>query len=496
MGVSLLGLVSFQLYWINNAIKVSEERFKQDVHEALNIVVAKLEKQEALFTIQNSFETSLDLSVLDSISLDTLEFIERKSKHQVIREAGDLEQLVADSDITWSIDEPAFDLEIKRIKTKADSLKEKGRLESKSEMVTLVLDQLLTGKRKLTNRLDPDQLDSLLHLEFTNKGIYLNYDYGVLEQDTDTLIYANQTANQIKLARTDLRVTLFPNDIIGNINYLLVHFPSQRGYLVKKIWITLATAVLLILIIVACFTYAIMTILKQKKLSEIKSDFINNMTHEFKTPISTVSLACEALQDQQVSGQSDLLQRYLKVIGEENKRLGRQVEKVLQIASLEKEDFKLKMEQVNVHQTISKALENISLQVDKKGGQVTTDLKARQPMIEADDHHLTNIIYNLLDNATKYTTKHPRINITTLDTAKGILIRIIDNGIGMTKEVMQRIFDKFYRKPTGNLHDVKGFGLGLVYVKTMVEAHGGRIEVKSELDKGSIFEIFLPHNHE
>ena len=407
MGISLLGLVSFQLYWINNAINIGEERFKRDVHEAMNIVVAKLEKQEALFTIQNSFETSLDLNVLDSISLDTLKFIERKSRHQVIREAGELEQLVTDSDLTWSIDEPAFDLEIKRIKTKADSLKGKDRLESKSEMVTLVLDQLLTGKRKLSNRLDPRQLDSLLSLEFANKGIDLSYDYGVLDQENDTLIYANSPENVVKLAGSDLKVTLFPNDIIGNINYLLVHFPSQQSYLVKKIWVTLAAGVLLILIIVACFAYAIFTILKQKKLSEIKSDFINNMTHEFKTPIATVSLACEALQDKQVRDAGDLLKRYLKVIDDENKRLGRQVEKVLQIATLEKEDFRLKMEQVDVHHTISKALENISLQIDKKGGQVTTDLQASKPMIEADDHHLTNIIYNLLDNATKYTIQRP-----------------------------------------------------------------------------------------
>ena len=200
------------------------------------------------------------------------------------------------------------------------------------------------------------------------------------------------------------------------------------------------------------------------------------------------------MQDQSISTSPGTLTRYLNIIEVENQRLSRQVEKVLQIASLEKEDFKLKIEELDVHRTIEKALENIVLQVEKKGGQITTDFRATDKVIPADEHHLTNIIYNLLDNANKYSDKPPEINITTEnELGKGICIRVIDNGIGMTKEVLSRIFDKFYRKPTGNLHDVKGFGLGLAYVKALIEAHGGNINVKSSSGKGSIFEIFLPN---
>jgi len=515
MAVSLVGLVSFQLYWINSSLIISEERFKQDVHQALNNVVAKLEQQEALFTISNSFETSFDLNALDSISFDTLKLIDRSLSSDLLRRRDSL-SATGQSDLQISIEKDGFkldfeqqnqlkarsigpaaerdiELEIRQIQQKADSIKERSKLENKSEMVTIILDELLTGKRKLANRFQPPQLDSLLNLEFANQGIDIEYYYGVLGQDGDSLIYVEEAGAIQDLMKSELRVTLFPNDIIGNINYLIVHFPEQRLYLIRKTWLTLIMALVLISIVVFCFSYAIFTIIRQKKLSTVKNDFINNMTHEFKTPISTIALATEALQDHSVVQSPGVRERYLKIIDTENQRLSRQVEKVLQIASLEKEDFELKIEKVDVHKTIEKALQNIALQVEKKGGSITTDFRASEVLIPADEHHLTNIIYNLLDNANKYTTKPPQISITTSDDpGRGIWIRIIDNGIGMTKDVVSRIFDKFYRKPTGNLHDVKGFGLGLSYVKTLVEAHGGIIDVKSAIGKGSVFEIFLP----
>ena len=216
------------------------------------------------------------------------------------------------------------------------------------------------------------------------------------------------------------------------------------------------------------------------------------MTHEFKTPISTVSLACEALRDKQINYAEGMRERYLSIIHDENKRLGMQVEKVLQMAVIERKDFELKLETVNVHQIIEKALENVTIQVSKKGGRISKELSAINQTITADQMHLTNIIYNLLDNATKYSNNEPIIKVTTIDSAHGIFIKIIDKGIGMSKDVVNLIFEKFYRVPTGNLHDVKGFGLGLAYVKNMVEAHGGDIKVNSELEKGSEFTLYFP----
>ncbi len=512
MGISMIGLVSFQLYWINNALAINEEQFTQDVHQALNRVVSMLEKQEALFTIRNSFETSFDLNDLDTLSYDTLTLVDRLPRLRVtpdsisqgrsnlevsVEQEGfrlDLEQENTLKARSVGDDNQNITLEIKKIQQKADSIKEKLKLENKSEMVTIILDELLTGKRKFNNRFLPEQLDSLLRMELSNQGINIPYQYGVQDDRRDSMVYASVGYDETLLLNSELRVKLFPNDIIGDPNFLMVYFPGQREYLIMKIWIPLALAAFLILVVIACFGYAIFTIVRQKKLSVMKNDFINNMTHEFKTPISTISLATEALQDEALVSNQEITNRYLKIIDVENQRLSRQVEKVLQIASLDKEDFKLKIESVDVHKTIEKALQNIALQVEKKGGQITTDFKATKQVIPADEHHLTNIIYNLLDNANKYTTDPPNINISTNDApGKGIWIRIIDNGIGMTKEVMNRIFDKFYRKPTGNLHDVKGFGLGLAYVKTLIEAHGGDIHVESASGKGSIFEIFLPN---
>jgi two-component system phosphate regulon sensor histidine kinase PhoR len=231
--------------------------------------------------------------------------------------------------------------------------------------------------------------------------------------------------------------------------------------------------------------------LRQKKLADIKNDFINNMTHEFKTPISTISLAVEVMKDNEVKKDSSKMSRYLNIIQDENRRLGTQVEKVLQMALLDKGEVKLRLGEVDVHETIEQVLTNLSVQIEQKNGIVNLELEAENPAIEADEVHLTNIIYNLLDNANKYSPENPVITIRTENAGNALKISILDKGIGMTKEQITRIFERFYRVPTGNLHDVKGFGLGLSYVKKMVESHNGQIFVESKLGEGSKFEIIF-----
>jgi len=238
-----------------------------------------------------------------------------------------------------------------------------------------------------------------------------------------------------------------------------------------------------------------MVILRQKKTSEIKNDFINNMTHEFKTPIATVSLATEALQDDDIQSNKNFVDRYVKIIQEENKRLGAQVEKVLQIASLDKKDFELKFDETDVHEIIMGAKANIGLIIEKRGGNITYQFLADNPKIAADKVHLTNIINNLLDNANKYSPEPPEIHVRTENISTGINIKVTDKGIGMTNEATQKIFEKFYRVSTGNVHNVKGFGLGLAYVKNIVDMHQGEITVKSEVGKGSTFKVYLPFSH-
>ena len=246
------------------------------------------------------------------------------------------------------------------------------------------------------------------------------------------------------------------------------------------------------LFVIASFTYTILTILKQKKLSIIKNDFINNMTHELKTPISTISLAAEALSDPDISNNSSFKATYLNMIKDENKRLGLMVENVLKSALWDKPDFNLKLETINVHEILQEIINSLSLQIQVKGGKIEKNFLASTFTIYADKVHITNLFFNLIDNAIKYTDKTPEITIETSSTDKTIKISIKDNGIGISKEHQKKIFDKFYRVPTGNIHNVKGFGLGLNYVKAIIEKHNGFINVKSEANKGSCFETVLP----
>ena len=246
------------------------------------------------------------------------------------------------------------------------------------------------------------------------------------------------------------------------------------------------------MVIIFCFYYAIRIILRQKALSDIKNDFINNMTHEFKTPLATVSLAVEALQDPELSNQDSFRARYLGIIKEENKRLVGQVEKVLQAAALDKKEFKLTIESIHLPAMLQACVDQFTLQVENRGGTIELNHRLEDPYLEGDVFHLTHLFTNLLDNANKYSPSSPKIRVEVADQGSQLQITIQDEGVGMNREAVKKIFDKFYRVPTGNVHDVKGFGLGLSYVKTMLEAHKGTIQVQSEPDKGSTFTINLP----
>jgi two-component system phosphate regulon sensor histidine kinase PhoR len=246
-------------------------------------------------------------------------------------------------------------------------------------------------------------------------------------------------------------------------------------------------------VILFCFAYTIQVILEQKKLSEIKNDFINNMTHEFKTPIATISLAADSIGNPMILHKPEKVQRFANIIKAENKRMNKQVEKVLSMALLDRKEVNLMIKPINIHEIISRAVDNISLQVERKDGQILQDLKAENAVIEADETHISNVIHNLLDNANKYTPEKPAISVHTRNTDGGVQVMIKDNGLGMSKEQRRKIFDKFYRVHTGNRHDIKGFGLGLSYVKAIVSEHKGDITVQSELGKGSKFILTFKH---
>jgi len=371
------------------------------------------------------------------------------------------------------------------------------KVKNKTEMAKEVFNDLMFTKRSIYDRINYQILDSLLRYEIKMKGIEIPFEYGINSLENPGYLHY---ASSMKYKMTGLKndkdtysVNLFPNDYSNSESYLRVYFPNQDRYIIRNIWMMYATSLLLILVVLGCFYVAVSTIVKQKQLADIKNDFINNMTHEFKTPISTISLATQMLGDETISGSPMIFKRYLGIIRDENKRLGSQVEKVLQTAQMERGEVQLKLGTVNVHQIIAQVLENISPQIELRQGIIEMDLQAENPEVQADEVHLTNIIFNLLDNANKYSPEKPAIKIATENTDKGLSIKVIDQGIGMTKESIKQIFEKFYRVPTGNVHDVKGFGLGLSYVKKMVEEHHGKINVQSKLGEGSEFEVVLPN---
>jgi two-component system phosphate regulon sensor histidine kinase PhoR len=273
---------------------------------------------------------------------------------------------------------------------------------------------------------------------------------------------------------------------------LIVIVPHQNTIILKELTWFIVGAIIFSLIIITAFFLTLRTLFVQKKLSEIKSDFINNMTHEFKTPLATISLAVDALKNEKVVGDKVKTDYFTGVIKEENKRMNKQVETILQAALLDKQEVQLDLKKMSAHELINNAIKNITLPLNEKGGELIVQLDATDDMVMANDVHFTNFINNLLDNALKYSKDKPQIKLTTTNLNNQIRIKIEDNGIGMNKETLSRIFEKFYRAHTGNVHNVKGFGLGLSYVKTMVDAHKGTIKAESTLGKGSSFTIQFP----
>jgi two-component system phosphate regulon sensor histidine kinase PhoR len=355
-------------------------------------------------------------------------------------------------------------------------------------------------------RIDVSDFNQLLADELRNEGIDIDYTYGIYSDRkksfvlTDSHLKNEEEAQNKKVLKASLqdltvsryKVRLFPSDI-DVPGYLVVHFPGQVGYMWRSVLPTLLGSILFSGVILFCFAYTIQVILEQKKLSEIKNDFINNMTHEFKTPIATISLAADSIGNPMILHKPEKVQRFANIIKAENKRMNKQVEKVLSMALLDRKEVNLMIKPINIHEIISRAVDNISLQVERKDGQILQDLKAENAVIEADETHISNVIHNLLDNANKYTPEKPAISVHTRNTDGGVQVMIKDNGLGMSKEQRRKIFDKFYRVHTGNRHDIKGFGLGLSYVKAIVSEHKGDITVQSELGKGSKFILTFKH---
>jgi len=532
--IALISLTAIQLYWLQNAIAVKEAQFERGVNEALTNVIYKLEKIDVANKLKNqvlSKGKSVGIfNTIDSINSIFIQEMELMANSYIHKSKTDTNVSFTYEKTKIEVVKPETTAIVKRIDTnlfvtennKINEIKFSDKnhkqlpsaeskqtnfinhfnrisntvdmLLKKSNLVSNVFDDIFNYKRFQTieERIVPSMLDSLITIELKNKGIKTPFEYGVFSTIRERMVLEKTGKYHKELLEKGYAVVLFPSDMYTYPEYLILYFPFQQRYLFTKMWTMLLISAVLIMVIIFSFAYTIATIIRQKKLSEMKNDFINNMTHEFKTPISTISLACEALNDSAISKSEDLYFTYISIINEENKRLGGLAEKVLHTAIIEKGKLKLKKEQVDVHEVIQNLVKNISIQIEKKNGFIKQNLNAEKHIIIADSVHITNIINNLLDNANKYTYENPAIYITTENINDGISIRIEDNGIGISKAHQKKIFETLYRVPTGNIHDVKGFGLGLSYVKAIVEKHNGTVSVESELKKGSQFTLYIP----
>ncbi len=498
MSVALLGSIALQAYWINERLRLEEGQFDKTVFDVLVNISEKLkieEKKQREQSVWNpnglSGSTLMETPFTNESGVG-LGFFSKKHNFDTINNSEHINTLEC---------------------TCIDCRKEK--FEAYMKKTDRWMTKQLYSPDPIEQRIKVDLLDRILHNELINRNIHLDYTYGVysspkkafvikdgkfnyVPSDEDESVAASTPDIEVPKVDTNLlnskySVQLFQNSTkIQPPGYLMIHFPGKVGYVWGTVWTTVLAAILFTAVILFCFVYTIQIIFTQKKLSEIKTDFINNMTHEFKTPIATISLASDSITSPMIAGNAEKVQRFANIIKQENQRMNSQVEKVLQMALLDKRNFSLKLTQVDANEVVSQAINNIGLRVEKLGGKAEAVLLATNSFVEADLTHFSNVINNLLDNAYKYSPDNPQITVTTKNVANGISISIKDNGIGMNKEDRKRIFDKFYRVHTGDIHDVKGFGLGLSYVKAILTAHKGTINVKSELGKGSEFILFFP----
>lgn len=342
---------------------------------------------------------------------------------------------------------------------------------------------------ELNAEINPELLDSLLKKELGIRKIRAAYELGIYKADDDTLVYGEYIPASIQW-QIDHANDHVPTMNAAKSNFA-IYFHNKYSTIAGELKIWIFSTVVLILML-AFFIYAILTLLKERRLAEIKEDFINNLTHEFKTPIANIELASETLKSNKVSGEKQ--SRYHQIIHNENQRLKTQVERILQMGTVDKNELHLNLTKINIHELINKLAVSMGMRIKEKTGSLDISLNAAKSEILADEFHLTNTVYNILDNAEKYSKKRPAISISTKNEKNGLLISIKDSGIGIKDEFRKLVFNKFFRVPNGNVHNVKGFGLGLSYVKTIIEAHKGNISLQSEVNEGSQFDIYLPFN--
>ncbi|MBR6620899.1 MAG: HAMP domain-containing histidine kinase [Bacteroides sp.] len=501
MGLSFLSLIYLQVSYIEEMVKMRREQFEESVQRSIeqacrNIELVETRKylEEDAAATEKAARLSREQAQNSSGVHVTEEEVIEHTQHYYVSSSNGLNGFEWKMEVRSSVPKTIISTG-KNIPQTSRALQEilKDRYVYQRALLDEVVYNILytASDKPLNKRVNFKQLDAFLKTELLSNGIDIPYHFTVTDRDGAQVYHCpDYTPDGSENLYSRI---LFKNDPPSRMGMVNVHFPTMDSYIFSSVRFMIPSVVFTFVLLVT-FIFTIYIIFRQKKLTEIKNDFINNMTHEFKTPISTISLAAQMLQDPAVGKSPAMFQHISSVINDETKRLRFQVEKVLQMSMFERQKASLKMKDVNANEMINGVVNTFALKVEKYNGLITSNLDAECPWIFVDEMHFTNVIFNLLDNAVKY--KKPEgelhLNVRTWNESGKLYISIQDNGIGIKKEDLKKIFDKFYRVHTGNLHDVKGFGLGLAYVKKIIQDHKGTIRAESELNVGTKFIIVLP----
>lgn len=544
-GISFIGILLIQYYFISSTINAAHVNFDKAIQESMSKVIYQYEKQEIADLLQtklSKYKGARVIQTIDSLNKELFKSLEKVGLDTTLSDSvinisreririqiytnkyGELVQKIdthiiniekeqADSATISDLSKKS-DLPIAKEETidsqldslvgwvrvpnitlplKIDSIYQAvDRFLRRSFIISDVMEDFFNIKHfiPVEQRTNAKVLDSLIASALAENNINIKYYFGIYSLSRQSIFLENDSISAQEMIQKGMMFRLYPSDLFAPPEYLIIYFPNKTSYILSTMSNFLILSLLLILGVLGSFSFILYNLIRQKRLSEMKTDFINNVTHELKTPLATINIACETISNLP----NDQLPQMLEIIKEENVRMQTLIEKILQTSLLDKTSIQLNLSKINLHDFLNDLLNDLHLFLKDYNADVTTEFLIKNPEIYADEIHLRQVFYNLIENACKYSNGKPEIKITTRHNNKYIIVEISDKGVGIKKKDLKHIFDKFYRVPTGNIYNTKGYGLGLSYVQAIIEAHKGKIEVISETDQGTIFVLYFKTN--